>query len=201
MRTLYLDCGMGAAGDMLTAALLELLPDQENFLRELNALDIPGVTVTREQVSKCGIGGTHITVRVHGEEESEDMHAHSHNDHPHSHAHPHDSHEQEHSHHHDHDHPHDAHEHDPHHAHVHEHPHGAEHTHHHHSGLHDIAHIVGHLALPEKVKKDVLAVYGLIAEAESRAHGVPVTEIHFHEVGTMDAVADVTAVCMPTGTV
>ena len=43
---------------------------------------------------------------------------------------------------------------------------------------------------------DVLAVYGLIAEAESRAHGVPVTEIHFHEVGTMDAVADVTAVCM-----
>lgn len=196
MRTLYLDCGMGAAGDMLTAALLELLPDQEAFLRELNALDIPGVTVMREQVSKCGIGGTHITVRVHGEEESEDMHAHSHNDHPHSHAHPHDSHEQEHSHHHDHDHPHDAHEHDPHHAHVHEHPHGAEHTHHHHSGLHDIAHIVGHLALPEKVKKDVLAVYGLIAEAESRAHGVPVTEIHFHEVGTMDAVADVTAVCM-----
>lgn len=191
MRTLYLDCGMGAAGDMLTAALLELLPDQENFLRELNALDIPGVTVTREQVSKCGIGGTHITVRVHGEEESEDMH-----DHSHSHAHPHDAHEQEHPHHHDHDHPHDAHEHDPHHAHVHEHPHGAEHTHHHHSGLHDIAHIVGHLALPEKVKMDVLAVYGLIAEAESRAHGVPVTEIHFHEVGTMDAVADVTAVCM-----
>lgn len=191
MRTLYLDCGMGAAGDMLTAALLELLPDQEAFLRELNALDIPGVTVMREQVSKCGIGGTHITVRVHGEEESEDMHAHSH-----SHAHPHDAHEQEHSHHHDHDHPHDAHEHDPHHGHVHEHPHGAEHTHHHHSGLHDIAYIVGHLALPEKVKKDVLAVYGLIAEAESRAHGVPVTEIHFHEVGTMDAVADVTAVCM-----
>ena len=115
MRTLYLDCGMGAAGDMLTAALLELLPDQEAFLRELNALDIPGVTVMREQVSKCGIGGTHITVRVHGEEESEDMHAHSH-----SHAHPHDAHEQEHSHHHDHDHPHDAHEHDPHHGHVHE---------------------------------------------------------------------------------
>ena len=41
-----------------------------------------------------------------------------------------------------------------------------------------------------------MAVYGLIAEAESHAHGVPVTEIHFHEVGTMDAVADITAVCL-----
>ena len=50
--------------------------------------------------------------------------------------------------------------------------------------------------IPEKVRKDVLAVYRLIAEAESQVHGMPVEEIHFHEVGTMDAGADVTAVCM-----
>ena len=50
--------------------------------------------------------------------------------------------------------------------------------------------------LPEKVRDDVLAVYQLIAEAESHAHNVPVSEIHFHEVGTMDAIADVTAVCL-----
>ena len=49
MRTLYIDCGMGAAGDMLTAALLELLPDREAFLRKLNALGIPGVTVRAER--------------------------------------------------------------------------------------------------------------------------------------------------------
>lgn len=42
MKTLYLDCGMGAAGDMLAAALAELLPDPAAFVRELNALGIPG---------------------------------------------------------------------------------------------------------------------------------------------------------------
>ena len=54
----------------------------------------------------------------------------------------------------------------------------------------------GHLPLPEKVRDDVMSVYKLIAEAESHAHGVPVTEIHFHEVGTMDAIADITMVCL-----
>ena len=51
MKTLYLDCGMGAAGDMLTAALLELLPDAEEFMTQLNALEIPGVTMQKEKVS------------------------------------------------------------------------------------------------------------------------------------------------------
>jgi hypothetical protein len=91
----------------------------------------------------------------------------------------------EHSHSHDHDHDHDHH-----------HDHDHAHTHHHHSDMHEIEHIISDLHLPQKVQNDVLAVYGLIAEAESHAHGVPVTEIHFHEVGTMDAVADITAVCL-----
>lgn len=175
MKTLYLECNMGAAGDMLTAALLELHPDPEGFLTRLNGLGLPGVTVSAAPSVKCGITGTHVTVTINGhEEESLDaVHAHMH------------GHEHNHEHHHDHDH-----------EHEHTHTHGHSHGHHHHAGMHDIAHILSHLDLPEKVRTDALAVYDLIAQAESHAHGVPVTEIHFHEVGTLDAVADVVAVCM-----
>lgn len=167
MKILYLDCGMGAAGDMLTAALLELLPDPDAFVAELNALGIPGVEFIRELSTKCGITGTHMAVKVDGIEE--DASPEHHHDHEHSH---------------DHDH-----------EHGHSHDLAGGHSHHH-SGMHNITQIVAGLHLPESVRQDVLAVYDLIAQAESRAHGVPVKEIHFHEVGTMDAVADITAVCL-----
>lgn len=166
MKTLYLDCSMGAAGDMLAAALLELLPDPDAFVAELNALAIPGVRFSREASVKCGITGTHLQVTVHGEEEC----AHDH---------------------------HHAHSHDHHHDHAHAHHHDHAHIHHHHASLHNIEHIVrGHLSLPATVADNVMAVYRLIADAESKAHGKPVSEIHFHEVGTMDAIADITAVCL-----
>ncbi|MCH5348965.1 MAG: nickel pincer cofactor biosynthesis protein LarC [Oscillospiraceae bacterium] len=192
MKTLYLDCGMGAAGDMLTAALTELLPDPEKFMERLNSLNIPGVRFSREKSVKCGITGTHISVTVNGVEEGEHEHHHhhdhDHHEHEHHHEHYHDHYEDTHGARHHHDHSHD-------HEHTHEHDHH-EHGHHHHSSMHDIEHIVGHLDVSPKVREDILAVYGLIAEAESHAHDAPVTEIHFHEVGTMDAVADVAAVCM-----
>ena len=167
MRTLYLDLGMGAAGDMLSAALLELFPDPEEMVRKLNDMGIPDVRYIRETSVKCGITGTHMHVLAGGVEEGEE--------HAHDHAH-------------DHDHGHD-------HDHDHEHSHEHDHHHHHHTGMADITHIVkDHLDLPKNVKEDVLKVFGAIAEAESHVHGRPVTEIHFHEVGTMDAVADVAAV-------
>lgn len=192
MRTLYIDCGMGAAGDMLTAALLELLPDPDEFVKELNALGIPRVQFKKEPSVKCGITGTHMTVTVGGEEEEshdhhhEHMDDHSHSDHEHEHDNSHDNHE------HMDDYSHGDHEHEHNHSHD-----DHDHAHHHHSSLHDIEHIIyEHLSLPSKVQEDIMAVYRLIAEAESHVHGVPMTEIHFHEVGTMDAIADITAVCM-----
>ncbi len=206
MKTLYLDCGMGAAGDMLTAALLELLPDREKVMEELNTLGIPGVEMACEKAQKCGIGGTHVSVQVNGGEELEEMYGggYTHGA-AHVHDHMHTTHETEDDH--AHGHTHEAeqihgHEHATHEAeHSHEHVHEAEYTHghshtHHRSGLHEIEHIVSGLSLSERIRKDILAVFGMIAEAESHVHGVPVTDIHFHEVGTMDAVADITAVCV-----
>lgn len=139
MKILYLDCGMGAAGDMLTAALLELFDDKDAILAELNALGIPGVQYVAEKSEKCGMVGTHMRVLVEGHEE-------------------------------------DGH-------------------HHHCSGMDDIAHIVRHINASQKVRQEIMDIYWIIAGAESKVHGVPVTHIHFHEVGAMDAIADVAAVC------
>ena len=155
MKTLYLECNMGAAGDMLAAALLELHPDPQGFVERMNRLGLPGVEFAAQPAVKCGITGTHVSVTIHGEEEeSQDVHLHAH-----------------------------------------EHDHGHTHGHHHHAGLGDIRHILSHLEIPQEVRADAEGVYQLIAQAESRAHGRPVEEIHFHEVGTLDAVADVVAVC------
>lgn len=147
MKLLYLDCGMGAAGDMLCAALLELFDDPDAVTAQLNGLGIPGVRFIREAAVKCGIQGTHMRVLVEDKEEDEHLHDH----------------------------------------------HG--HHHHHHSHLEDIRHIVSHLAIDDAVRQDVLSVYDRIAQAESQVHGVTIEHIHFHEVGTMDAIADITAVC------
>ena len=155
---------------MLTAALLELLPDRDAFLEEINHIGIPGVEVTAREDEKCGIRGTHIHVKVQGEEETEEMFEHDH--------------DQDHHHGHEHDHDYD-HEHARHHEH-----------HHYYTGMNEIRRIIERFHVSDKVKQDVKAVYETIAEAESHAHGCPVEEIHFHEVGSMDAVTDVTAVCL-----
>ena len=128
---LYLECNMGAAGDMLTAALAQLVSDPGGFVSRMNGLGLPGVAVRLESSVKCGIAGAHVSVTVDGEEEGAG---------------------------------------------------GPEHHHAHQcSGMDDIVRIIDGLAVSGKVKSDALAVYKLIAEAESRSHGKPVGSIHFHE--------------------
>lgn len=56
--------------------------------------------------------------------------------------------------------------------------------------------MIASLHVSERVKEDAKNIYKLIAEAESTVHGTTMADIHFHEVGTMDAVADVVAVSM-----
>ena len=144
MKILYLECSMGAAGDMLAAALLELHPESDAFLEKLNAALPEGVTAWAEKDEKRGICGTHFHVDIHGEEEGhEDGH----------------------------------------------------HHHHPHTSVSEILARIEGLEIPEQVREDVLAVYRRIAEAESEVHGEPVENIHLHEVGSLDALADVLAVC------
>ena len=182
MRLLYFDCQMGAAGDMLTAALYELLDEEgrKAFLEKMDAAGIPGVKIAAEPAVKCGITGTHMKVTVDGIEEEPDAAVGTSHHNEGIHADSSDASK-----------PAgfpdaavgDSHEHSHHHS-------------HHHRSLHDIEHIIYDLKLPESVKKNAVSVYSLIAEAESHAHGREVHEIHFHEVGTMDAVADVVSVCL-----
>ena len=144
MRTLYFECAMGAAGDMLMGALYELCPEKERFLADMNAL-LPGVRLEAEAVRRQGIAGTHMRVAVHGQEEGHDRHH--------------------------------------------------EHHHHEHHSLADIEAMIDGFSLPQAVRESARSTYGLIAQAESEAHGVDVGEVHFHEVGALDAVVDVTGVC------
>ena len=144
MKTLYIECNMGAAGDMLMSALSELIPEPDAFIDRMNGLGLPGVHFTRQKSVKCGIEGTHISVVVRGHEEHEHHH----------------------------------------------------HEQHHHSGLEDIRNIISELPVTEWVRSQASQVYDVIAQAESTVHGVPVDHIHFHEVGTLDAVADVVGTCL-----
>jgi uncharacterized protein (TIGR00299 family) protein len=185
MKVMYIDCGMGAAGDMLTGALLELLPDKESFVKRLNGLWRDGVKTVARRGEKCGITGTVVDVLVDGvgEEELSDK------------ADGHESvHEGEHGHGHEHEHEHEAmHTHGDEHEAMHGHEHGSDHKH---AGLDYVMSTIEGMDIPKKVKKDAAEIYRLIADAESRVHGVSADKIHFHEVGMYDAIVDVVSVCL-----
>ena len=164
MKILYFNLGMGAAGDMLTAALYELLSDadKQKALEAFTAFNIPGVSFVPERSEKCGIVGTHMSVVINGTEEDESIFT------------------------------------------------GNASA----CGSDDktAANAEGSagaakektevrdspqksLSLPDNVRAHFREVYKLIGKAESKAHGVPVKQVHFHEVAEADAVADISAVC------
>ena len=149
MRTLYLDCRMGAAGDMLAAALLELQPDRNAALARIEALGLDGVSASASRVTRAGLAGTLFDVSVNGEMEG-DVHRHHHE----------------------------------------------RHHEHHHATMPEIDAQIEALNASEHVKSHVRSVYRLIAEAEAEAHGRPVAEVHFHEVGAKDAICDIAAVSL-----
>ena len=160
MRMIYLDCSMGAAGDMLTAALLELCDEPDRVLETLNRAFAGRAVLSAEKQKKMGLAGTRMHVLVNGTEGGEEP--------SHEAALPKDGHD--------------------HHGNGHEH-------HHHHTSLKEVRELIGSLPLPEEVLSNAIAVYDAIAAAEATVHGQVMENIHFHEVGTLDAMADVVSVC------
>jgi len=138
MKILYLECNMGASGDMLIGALSGLFDNKEQVEKELNSLGLPDTVIALEEDTRCGIAGIKAKVYINGREEGE--------------------------------------RHEKHHSHM---------------KLEMISEIIDSLKVSDKVKSDAKAVYNLIAEAESTVHNTAVCAVHFHELGAMDAVADV----------
>lgn len=199
-KVLYLECKTGAAGDMLMGALYGLLTEEQKalFLEKINAIS-EEVRVIPQEECKQGIGGIHMKVEINGEEEGTE-HAHAHHEHEHSHHHE-EMHDHEHSHCAEHTHEEHEHTHEDSHAHTHEHTHedghthSHEHAHHHghhaHTSVAAILEKISALDLSDTVKKHAECIYRAIAAAESTVHRTDMEQIHFHEVGSIDALIDV----------
>lgn len=169
-KVLYLECKTGAAGDMLMGALYGLLTEEQKalFLEKINAIS-EEVRVIPQEECKQGIGGIHMKVEINGEEEgAEHAHEHQHEDgHVHTHEHIHED------------------------GHTHSHEHAHHHGHHAHTSVAAILEKISALDLSDTVKKHAEGIYRAIAAAESTVHRTDIEQIHFHEVGSIDALIDV----------
>lgn len=190
-NTLYLECNSGISGDMTVAALLDLGASEEVLMKALDSIPVDGFAVEVTRVKKSGIDSCDFAVLLDAAHENHDhdmeyLHGHPHE---HEHGHPH-----EHPHGHEHPHPHEH----PH-EHEHGHPHGHPHEHAHvHRGMKEIKEIIAAVKMTDHARTLALRIFGIIAEAEAKAHAVPVEQVHFHEVGSIDSIVDVVAaaVCL-----
>ncbi|MCR5586955.1 MAG: LarC family nickel insertion protein [Lachnospiraceae bacterium] len=189
-KTLYLECEMGLSGDMFVATLLDLGAREDVLLKALESLNVDGFKIAIKHVKKSEISMLDFDVILDEAHQNHDHdmdylygHEHSH-EHNHEHNHEH-THEHEHSHEHTHEHEHS-------HEHMHSHEHSHEHSHHH-RGLKEIYEIIDSGNLTENANKLAKRIFEILAEAESKAHGISKEEVHFHEVGAIDSIVDVIA--------
>ena len=176
-RTLYLECNSGISGDMTVGALLDLGADKQYLSEVLSTIKAEGFKIAYSRVKRAGLDCMDFDVIL---DEEHDGHDHD-MDYLYGHLHE--------EHHHDHDHEHHDHEHQ-HHEH--------EHHHHEHRGMKEINQIIDSAALTDRAREIAKKIFNVLAEAESKAHGVPVDQVHFHEVGAIDSIVDIIsiAVCM-----
>jgi uncharacterized protein (TIGR00299 family) protein len=164
MRIGYLECFAGISGDMLLGALVDAGASPALLQQTTAALNL-GATLVFESVDRCGISARKARVLVEGHDADAPQ--------EHSHSHPHD-----HQHHHSHDHSHD-------------HERAAGHTHQHARNLSAIREILSAAPLPSDARALALRAFELLGLAEAAIHNVPLDQVHFHEVGAVDAIVDI----------
>mgnify|MGYP005836072013 FL=1 len=171
MTTLCLDASMGISGDMTVAALLDLGADEKVLRAVLESLPEKEFSIEIKRVQKAALDMMDFNVVLTHDNQDHDMaYLHGH-DHTHTH---------------DHDHNHGDHEH----------PHGeSEHHHHDHSHSHrslfDIGALIAKTTATDNAKKIALDIFEVLAKAEAKAHGKPLHQVHFHEVGAVDSIVDI----------
>lgn len=187
-RALYLECYAGISGDMTVAALLDLGVDKDVLLQALKSLPLDGFEVEISRVNKAGLDACDFNVKLDSGHENHDhdmkyLHGHDHTEHNHNSI--------------DHGHNHDGHDHnDTVYTHNQE-SHHHDHSHHHeHRGLPEIMHMIEHSQISKRAKEIAVNIFEILAQAESKAHGVPVSQVHFHEVGAVDSIVDIVAVAV-----
>lgn len=156
---------------MTVGALLDLGADRHVLEHALGSLGVDGYHLHFGRKNVCGLDSYDFDVHL-----EEDGHGHSH-EHGEGHGH---SHEHSHSH----EHPHD-----------HSHSHGDDHGHVH-RNLFDIYQIIDRLESNDRVKDLARRMFRIVAEAESKAHGLPLEQVHFHEVGAIDSIVDIISVAV-----
>lgn len=170
-HSLFLDCSNGASGDMIVAALLDAGASEDRLRAVLDSLSVAGefdVRISRS--AKSALDACDFDVILRGVENHDHDMAYLHG--------------------HDHDHGHE----DPHHDHGHGHDHGHDHPHHHHHahrGLAEVSAVIDSAAMTDGARALAHRTFDILAAAEAKAHGVPVDEVHFHEVGAVDSIVDV----------
>lgn len=174
-KTLYLECYSGISGDMTVAALLDLGADREVLKESLKSLPVGGFRTEITRVKKSGLDACDFSVILEQDNHDHDMEYLHGSEKSYTGHHEH-SHEVNHEHHHGH-------------THSHEYPHE-------HRGMKEITEIIQKSEMTVRAKKMAMRVFDILARAESKAHGVPVEEVHFHEVGAVDSIVDIAAIAI-----
>lgn len=190
MKTLYLECYSGISGDMTVAALLDLGADEQVLRHALASLPVKGFDIKISRVKKSGLDVCDFDVLLDEEHENHDhdmayLHGDDHMEHVHTHTHGGGEH---------------VHEHEGHvdnhkeHNHVHgDHDHIHPHTH---RGMKEIREILTQADLTPRAYETALRIFTVLGEAEAKAHGTTLEQVHFHEVGAVDSIVDIVSVAV-----